>query len=335
MVKRAASILKYSLSLVLAGALMYFAFRNVHFGDFMEKAKSVEYAWVIGSIILSIVAYYARAYRWNILIRPMGYQKLSIHRTTVAILVGYLANLALPRLGEITRCGMLKRSDDVPVSTSLGTVISERLIDVLTLLMLILFTLAIEHEKLVSFLEDLFTSFVDLEGLWWKLSIAGVVLLVLIGVGYVLIRRAGPKISQFVRELVEGIISLRKIDNWLGFVLSTLVLWVAYYYMSYIIVFALEETSHLDWAVGVMLLVTGGIALAIPVQGGFGTYHTLVSVMLSLYGIEMTTGVFLATLLHTSQVVAIALFGSIGVLISIFMNKSRKKEHQENERATL
>jgi glycosyltransferase 2 family protein len=86
--------------------------------------------------------------------------------------------------------------------------------------------------------------------------------------------------------------------------------------MSYLIVFSLPETSHLGWMVGVMLLVTGGIALAIPVQGGFGTYHTLISVMLSLYAVDPTTGIFLATLLHTSQVVAVAVFGSLALLLA-------------------
>ncbi len=123
--------------------------------------------------------------------------------------------------------------------------------------------------------------------------------------------------------MYEGVLSLKNIKNVPGFIISTIVLWVVYYYMSYIIVFSLPETAHLGWMVGVMLLVTGGIALAIPVQGGFGTYHTLISVMLSLYAVDPTTGVFLATLLHTSQVVAVAIFGAIALALSFFLKEEK------------
>ena len=91
--------------------------------------------------------------------------------------------------------------------------------------------------------------------------------------------------------------------------LSTLVLWVTFFAMSYMILFALEEYSELSLVAGFMLLVTGGVALALPVQGGIGTYHAMVSMMLMLYGIDQTTGLFLATLMHTSQIFAIAIFG--------------------------
>ncbi|MFT6868698.1 MAG: uncharacterized membrane protein YbhN (UPF0104 family), partial [Cyclobacteriaceae bacterium] len=102
MAGRVIPVLKYLGSLALAGGLLYFAFRNVEFSDFLEKAKSVDYTWVVLSIILSFVAYAARAYRWNILLKPMGHTNLSLWRTTLAVLIGYLANLAFPRLGEIT-----------------------------------------------------------------------------------------------------------------------------------------------------------------------------------------------------------------------------------------
>jgi glycosyltransferase 2 family protein len=326
MIKKAVSILKYSVSLLLAVALLYFAFRNVDFAEFMAKAKTVDYFWVIISIALSLSAYYVRAYRWNILLKPMGYTNLTNVRTTSAVLIGYLANLAFPRLGEITRCGMLKKSDGVPVSTSLGTVITERIIDVISLLVLMLFTLITQYDVLLKFLEQLFTEYVDMEGLAWKLAIAGVVFIVVVVVLIFLARSAGPRISEFIKSLYQGILSLKNITNVPGFVISTIVLWVVYYFMSYLIVFSLPETSHLGWMVGVMLLVTGGIALAIPVQGGFGTYHTLISVMLSLYAVDPTTGIFLATLLHTSQVVAVAVFGSLALLLAFVFKPKATEE---------
>ncbi len=330
MIKKATSVFKYTFSLGLALALLYLAFRNVDFSEFIEKSKQVNYTWVIISILLSLVAYYARAYRWNILLKPLGYPNLNVHKTNLAVLVGYLANLAFPRLGEVTRCGMMKRSDDVPVSTSLGTVITERIIDLLTLIALILLTLVLEYDRLIEFLTHIFSGLQDVEGLMWK---AGMIVVVggasVLIIGYVLYVK-NEKIRLFTNDLIRGILSLRDVKNRWGFVLSTIVLWVTYYFMSYIIVFSIPETAHLSWVAGIMLLVTGGIALAVPVQGGIGTYHAFVSAMLVLYSVEKTTGVFLATLLHTSQIVATAIFGGIALLASFFIKKANEPDSTED-----
>ncbi len=323
--KKTVSVLKYVLSLGLAGLLLYFVFRNIDLGEFIEKSKEVDYSWVVISIFLSLIAYYARAYRWNLLLKPLNYPKLSLHRTNLAILIGYLANLAFPRLGEVTRCAMLKRSDDVPVASSFGTVITERIIDMVTLLALILITLFVEYDRLMAFLIGVFEGLEGVSGLLWKAALVLVIGgLLFFGLLYILYQKSG-KVKAFVLSLIEGLLSLRKIQNLSGFLISTLILWVTYYFMSYLIVFSIPETEHLSWMVGVMLLITGGLALALPVQGGIGTYHAFISAMLLLYGVDQTTGVFLATLLHSSQIVAIAGFGGIALVIS-FLIKKKKPE---------
>lgn len=326
MAKRYLSILKYTVSLGLAVVLLWLAFRNVELEDFWAKAQQVDYFWVILSIILSLLAYAARAYRWNLLIAPQGFPGLTTYRTTLAVLVGYLANLAFPRLGEVTRCGMLRRSDEVPVSTSLGTVIVERLIDLISLIILLLIALWLEYDRLLQFLQENLAGLSDTDGLAFKgaLILAGLGLLAL-AVAYVLYVKL-PKVRQFVRELYQGVLSVKDVRKPWAFVLSTVVLWVTYYFMSWIVVFSIPETAGLGWAAGLMLLITGGIALAIPVQGGIGTYHTLISAMLALYAVDKTTGVFLATLLHTSQIVAIAIFGGIALILSFFVRRQVKNE---------
>lgn len=330
MPQKALSIIKYSLSLGIAIALLYFAFRNIEFSEFMEKAQQVDYTWVILSILLSLVGYYARAYRWNILMKPLGFPGLNVNRTILAVLVGYLANMAFPRLGEVTRCGMMKRSDDVPISVSLGTVITERIIDLLSLIVLIIASLGLEYDRLMTFLVGTFSG-VDPEGLLLKLIIGAIVGgVTIVVIGYVLFQR-NERVRAFIKELIRGILSLREIDNLWGFILSTLVLWVVYYFMSYIIVFSMPETAYLSWSVGIMLLVVGGIALALPVQGGIGTYHAFVGGMLVLYAVENTTGVFLATLLHTSQIIAVAVFGGLALIISFFIQKRKASEADLSE----
>lgn len=314
------AILKVLISIGLAFLLLYLVFKNIEWVAFWEKAQSVEYTWVIVSILLSIVAYVARAYRWNLLLAPLGYQ-LKTSRTTLAVLIGYMANLALPRLGEITRCGILNRNDKVAMPAAFGTVVAERIVDFLSLLFMIFLSLILESERLLTFLKDAYHDLV----------IPGYLVFILVGIGvislFVLIylfnsrHRLKGKFAEIIQGFIQGLISLKNVKNLPGFILSTVTLWVVYYLMSYIIIFSLPETSHLGLGAGFMLLVTGGIAISIPVQSGFGTYHGMIAGMLLLYGIDTTTGVFLATLLHTSQIVAIALFGSIALFISFLIQR--------------
>lgn len=321
MPKRYLTILKVLVSSGLAVLLLYLVFKNIAWEEFWERAKSVDYTWVILSIILSFVAFIARAYRWNILLEPLGYD-LKTSRTTLAVVIGYMANLALPRLGEITRCGVLKKNDDVEMSAALGSVVTERIIDVLTLFSLILISLLLESERLIAFLSKAYS---DLDIPITSIIIFGVI--IILGVAGVLFflqkqDRWKGKFANLAKGFAEGFFSLKKIKRPLGFIISTIILWVVYFLMSYIIVFSLPETAHLGLGAGFMLLITGGIALSLPVQSGFGTYHGMIAGMLLLYGVDETTGIFIATLLHTSQIVGIAVFGSIALVISFFIRKS-------------
>jgi len=327
MSKKLVSVLKVLVSVLIAGILLYLVFRKIDWIAFWEKALQVEYSWVIVSIVISVLGYVLRAYRWNLLLEPMGY-KLSTYRTLVAVLIGYLANIALPRFGEITRCGVMNKNDNVAISKGLGSVVSERIIDVLTLLVLIILGLLIENERLISFLKSSYSSLELPSYTVW------ILLVIVAGAGiglFVFIRNQrnkGGKFLSLINDFIDGVLSLKDIKNPIGFVLSTIALWVIYYLMAYLIVFALPETSQLDLGAGLMLLITGAIALTLPVQSGFGVYHGMVAGMLALYSIDNTTGVFLATLLHTSQIMSIAFFGSIALLISFSIRKKNNVAYE-------
>lgn len=315
---------------MLAAGLLYLAFRNVDFKDFWSKTKEVDYSWIYLSIGISVIPHIMRAYRWNLLLAPMGYENLKTSRTTLAVLIGYLANLALPRLGEVSRCVALQRNDKVKFSEGLGTVITERAFDMLTLLGIIAITFIVEFDKLEAFFQEYIFSKINLSTPF----ILGLVLAGIIGIiALIIIRKKffskdspSNKLLDFVREIVKGLSSIRNVRNIWAFGLATALIWVGYYFMSYLIVFSLPETSHLGWLAGLALLVTGGIGMAAPVQGGIGTFHLFVSAMLISYGVDKQSGIFLATLLHTSQVVAIVLFGAIAMIVSVFLRRNQKNE---------
>lgn len=299
----------------------------------LGRLGEVEFSWIYLSVFLSIISHILRAYRWSILLKPLGYH-VSIFRSFWAVMVGYLANLAFPRMGEVTKCGVLKKTDGVKISTSMGTVVTERIFDVLSLLIIMLITFIFEFGKLNEFFKDLFSNKLSSDRIpkieLIMLSFGGVVIL---GIALFLLLKkirhneAFSKFLSLFMQFKEGLFSINKIDNIPGFILSSIGIWVLYYLMSYIIVFSIPETSQLDWIAGLAILVVGGIGMSAPVQGGIGTYHVLVAALLTLYGIDQTNGVFFATLLHTSQTLSVMIVGSISLIIVSFIRRNKLQEN--------
>ncbi len=252
----------------------------------------------------------------------------SLYKSTLVIIISYLANVALPRAGEFLRSGLIKKTDDIPVNVSFGTVIAERVVDLMTLLVLISFALIFEFDILWTFLET--TLAIDFRVLV-IIIIGGVVVGIasMIFILSLLKKGSFPKLNAFLDGLKEGLISVAKVKKPVPFLLSTVVLWVIYYLMSYTIIFSLETTAHLSATAGLLLLVVGGIAISLPVQSGFGTYHAMIAGLLVVYSIEETTGLFLATLLHTSQIVAVTVFGLISLFLIFLLKKNKDVNVQE------
>ena len=318
--------LKFSLPLLVGLVLLFYAFKNVQLDDFLSKLNLTRYGWVIGSMLLSLVAYASRAYRWQLLLRAAD-QKVSTFRLTLAVFVGYLANLAFPRLGEVVRCAVLKKTNQIPVSLSIGTVVTERIIDSLVLLFFLIIALLLEFDLIVTYFENIFSTYhIPLDGILY----AALTLLMIFSILVLVILRTHTPLSQRTKkmasEVLKGILTIKSIQSKSLFLITTTVMWLTYFLMSYMIFFALEETSSLSLTAGFMLLVSGGIALALPVQGGIGTYHAMIAMMLGLYGIENTTGLFLATLLHSSQILSVVIFGGISLVITLGIEKNNRND---------
>ena len=316
-------------------ALLYYVFRGWDLGDVVDRFKSVNYYWVLLSVFLSIISHVLRAYRWNLLLEPVGYYSLSTYRTFKAVMIGYITNLVAPRLGEITRCGVLKRTDGVNMSASIGTVVAERLFDFLGLLSLIVLALTLEFDRLSNF----FASFIN-DKLGGVNMTSGKLSLVLI-IGFILavgmfalwwfreqIKRKPfyYKLRSFIREMINGFTSVLRLKKRRGFWLSTIFIWVLYYVMAYVLFFSVESTSHLGLTAGLSVLIMGGLGMSAPVQGGFGTYHIFVGSILLTYGIAEKDGFFFATLVHTSQTLSVMIFGGISLLLTLPTKKKIEKK---------
>ena len=323
-------ILQYSLSLAIAVGVLWFVLQDVAIEEMLEKASSLDYFWIGISLFFALIGYCLRAYRWNLLLAPIGYRPSFLH-TFLAMMVGYLANLLLPRFGEVVRCGVLKRSDDVPVSTSLGTVVAERVFDLLFLILIVVATLVLEFDKLKDFLEEIFSGGSRMPALSALTYLgAGLLIALLLVVWFYQRNKAFIKehalyikVTSFVGELLKGLLSVRRLEHPWGFWISSTLIWVMYYLMSYVIVFSLPQTSDINFLAGLAILAMGGIGMAAPVQGGLGTYHLLVSGILMVYGASKNDAVLLAFVLHTSQTIFVIIVGVASLFGSFLINRNK------------
>lgn len=320
------SALKILLSLGLALLLFWYLYRD-GFSDTIDRLKQVNYLWVWLSLLIGIAAHLVRAYRWKLLMEPTGNYP-SLMKCFLALLVGYLVNLAVPRLGELSRCLVLKNTAKIPVTSSLGTVVSERVLDVLSLLAIIGFTLLIEFDKLNEFFRSLFLD--KIKGVFANVQILLIFLAVLTLVIVVLWFAFGKrvlrstwwnKVKSLLHQTWLGFISITRLKKPGPFWISTVGIWVLYYFMSYVVFFAMEPTAHLDWKAGMALLVMGGLAMSAPVQGGIGAFHLLVAGLLIYYGVGKEDGLSFAFLLHSSQMVLILSMGTISAITVLLVSK--------------
>lgn len=300
--------------------------------EILLSFRSANYLWLGIAILLGVLSHYERSVRWRMLIEPMGY-KPRAGNTFFAVMIGYIANLALPRLGEVSRCTVLTRYENVPFNKGFGTVITERAIDMVIFLLLFIINIAIQYNRLATYINT--RIFGPLEQ---KLSLSInlgntllifllIILILIVGV-YLLLRKRLMKNKFFLKikhlfdGFVQGIKSLMLIKKpWL-FVFHSLGIWALYLLMAYLVFFCMPESSHLGIDAGLAALVFGSIGIMI-VQGGIGIYPAIIAETLVLYGVESTKGYALGWLIWSSQTITIILLGVISLIILPIINKKK------------
>lgn len=309
--------------------LLWLTFRNQDFSEVWAKMATANPFYIFLCIVCSIAALVSRSMRWIQLVEPMGHRP-RLSSTYHALMFGYLANMALPRLGEISRCGALSKSDEVPFEKLVGTVIVERLLDVIMLALSILLTATLEYKRLGGFLYAEI-----IEPVWSKLMTGPLLIalvLVFMTAGVVvligLFRMSNPpafiqKIRSLTTGVGEGLKSIVKVKHKGVFVFHTVFIWGMYYGMSYFCFLALPETEILGASAALFIMVLGGIGMSAPVQGGIGVYHTLVAQGMLLYGLTETDGIVYATLSHTVSTLVLILLGALSMISLFFFVKTK------------
>lgn len=322
------NILK-ALKIISFFLLGIFIFWLVYKDQDFKRIKSiltndVNYFWILVSILLGVVSHISRTIRWNMLIEPLGY-KPRLLNTFLAVMVGYLMNLALPRMGEISRCGVLSRYEKISFTKLIGTVVVERLVDVLMLLLLLLLTVFTQFGQLLKFLDNNPEVKEKLDKVIYSpiLIGSGILFLLIIWLFRHQIMKSNfmKLVIGYVRQFVEGFRSIGKMKKVGAFIFHTLFIWFLYYAMMFCVFFAFGFTSHLAPLAGLTVFVLGSFGMVAPVQGGIGAWHFMVIQGLALYGVAKDDATVFALVAHGSSTIMLIVLGLISMLVLPFVNE--------------
>ncbi len=333
MKKILADVLKYLFFLSLGVFLFWLSMRKLDLNAMLNEMATANYYWAAFAIVLAIISHIFRALRWNLLINSTGYKTRS-STTFYAVMVGYMANTAVPRLGEFMRCGVLSKKEKIPFNVLLGTVISERIFDMLILILLLVTTVLTQWSLLGDFILRM------LSPLAGKLSGNGYLLLVIASLFavsvFVLIRfylkhrhklKKHPtfqKLRNTLSGFGEGIRTIDRTKQKGLFLFYTLMIWLFYALMVYIPFKMLAETAPLNFIAGITLLALGSLGIVAPVPGGIGAYHFIAKATLTeLYNISANTAGSFAVITHAVQTILNVAVGAWGYLMLFFIDHKK------------
>lgn len=318
--------LKILLPIVLGVFILYWVYRDFDFACVKKVLlEDLRWGWMFFSLFLGVTSHVLRGWRWKQTLEPLGaYPKT--RNCVDAIFVSYATNLILPRLGEVSRCGVLAEHDRVPFAKSLGTVVTERLIDTFCILLIAGIVFLAQMPIVYTFFEETGTKIPSLVHLltsvWFYIILfcfIGIVALL-----YYLMRTLSffEKVKGIVLNVWEGVMSLKNVKNLPLFVLYTLLIWVCYFYHFYLTFYSFSFTAHLGFWAGMVMFVSGTFAVLVPTPNGAGSWHFAVITMMMLYGVDATHASVFALIVHGIQTLLVIVLGIYGWLHLTLANRT-------------
>ncbi len=305
-IERLKKIFRYILSASLAVVLLWFSFRDVEWADFWESLKTCRWEFIVLSMLAGTFAFFLRALRWRQLLLPID-PKTSLITTFNGVNIGNISNFVFPRIGEFVRCGVITRRTTVTYDKVLGTVVLERGWELLVMLMMLAVVVVAGFRRFGTFfIDQIWMPMSQKFNMWWVMTI---VLALTAGMLYLIWRYRESnafcgKVWGIFRGLAQGFSSCLRMERKWMFFAYTAFIWLTYWFMSACTVWAAPFLSGLDLVDALFLSLAGGLGFAVPVPGGIGAFHFIISLALStIYGVPMETGIIYATISHTSQAI--------------------------------
>lgn len=327
--------IKITLFILIGLLLFWLVYKNQDIETIKSALKKANYWWLLLSIFLGILSHISRAVRWRLLIEPLGYKP---RRLTLfySVMIMYLTNLAIPRSGEIVRCSITNRYEKVPFTSLLGTVITERIIDMIILLLLAVVVAITQFSVVIDFLNNNESAQQTIDkigqsaGILISILVVGVISLVLLFVFRKKITKTKlyKKFQKLIDDFIAGIKSVAALKNKWEFIAHSLFIWCMYFIMIYVAFMAFDFTKDFGLMVGLTAFVMASFGMVFPSPGGIGSWHFMVIETLFIYGLNKTDGSAFAFGTHESQLAMLIVVGFIS-LIAISLIKPKNSNFNE------
>jgi uncharacterized protein (TIRG00374 family) len=327
MIKLFKKVFTYILPIVLGGSILFWVYRDFDFAKVGTVFfHGMNWGWMFLSLTFGVFSHIIRGWRWKQVLEPMGtFPKTS--NCVNAVFVSYASSLALPRVGEITRCGILAKYDGISFAKSLGTVVTERLIDGFCLAVITVIALLSQLKIFNRFFAEAginrFYVFNNIGSVRFYIVVCCVIVAIALLFYLIYTLSFFKKVKEIMFRVWEGVISLRKISNIPLFIFFTILIWFCYFLHFYIAFFCFSFTEHLGVWAGVALFIGGAFSVIVPTPAGAGAWHFVIISMMSLYGVNVTEAGIFALLVHGIQTFLVVLLGVYGMVMLPFVNKTK------------
>lgn len=305
--------------LLIGIGIIYYQFTTLTPSE-LDKIKisflKADYFYILLSLIVALFGYWSRAYRWKFALQHLGYQT-KFRNDFMTVCVSYLVNLTIPRSGEISRAALLKKYEKVPFDKAFGTIVAERVVDMIIFLLFVMVGFVSQFDTIYTFLLEKNLQF---ETLLW-ISLGGFLLFLLFIVVWIYAEwKIILKLKQKLSGLIEGMQSILKMKDKWSYLFHSFFIWFSYLVMFYVTIFALPETANITFDVVIMGFIFGTIAVGFT-NGGLGAYPLAIAMIFSLYGISNDIGVAFGWLIWTSQTLLTIFLGLLSYLLLPILNK--------------
>lgn len=302
--------------------------------DIFQSFREANYLWILLSICLGIISHISRAERWRMLIRPLGYQP-RFNVTFYAVMVGYIANLAFPRLGEVTKCGVVSKYDKIPADKIIGTMILERTIDLISLILVVVFTLAFQFNLISGFFNERILDPMISKYSYSNSDLLKLILIILVIVGILILSyrafkktKAWHLVRNFLSNIKDGLLSIRKVRNLPMFLFHSVFIWVMYYLMIRLCFYAVPEVALLGNGAGLTILAFGSLGI-IATPGGIGAYQLIVTeILFNIYNITHPVAYAFSWIVWSGQTIMIVTLGTLSLIALPFTKLKPRKDEQ-------
>ncbi len=305
------------LPLLLGVALVWYSLSKISVDELFEYFKNADYTFISLGLFFGLLSHLSRAYRWKFMIEPMGYT-LRFPNSVMAVFATYLVNYTIPRAGEITRATILTNYEGVPFEKGLGTIVAERIADMMVMMIIIVITLFLEFEFIYQFFVERFSPS--------KIIVAAIGLLGLGILVFLFIKKstskAAVKVRSFVNGLIEGVLSIFKMKHKWAFIFHTLFIWIMYILMFYITSLAIPETSNLPLAAVLVGFISASFSIA-ATNGGIGSYPLAVYAAFSIFAIAKEPSIAFGWIMWSSQTLMIIILGGLSLIYLPIYNRTK------------